>query len=138
MNVRVGVAVLIIRKGGVVLVGKRKGSHGEGTWTVPGGHLEMGESVQDCARREVLEETGLELTKVSHAFETTEDIFSEDKHYITLWVEAEIAEDAVAQNMEPHKCEGWEWHDVRQIPQPHFLGLANLIKKRRTYISYLS
>lgn len=37
----------------------RKGSHGDGEWALPGGHLEMGESFEQCAVREVEEETGI-------------------------------------------------------------------------------
>lgn len=32
-----------------------------GRWTIPGGHLEPGETLEECARREVLEETGLDI-----------------------------------------------------------------------------
>lgn len=55
-----GVGVLVIENGRVLL-GKRKGSHGAGTWSAPGGHLEYGESIENCAEREVLEETGLRI-----------------------------------------------------------------------------
>ncbi len=54
----VGVGVIVIRNGGILL-GKRIGSHGAGTWALPGGHLEYAERIEDCAAREVLEETGL-------------------------------------------------------------------------------
>ncbi|KAF6793786.1 Nudix hydrolase 1, partial [Colletotrichum musicola] len=54
---RVGVAAIIQRKDGRVVVGKRQSSHGAGTWQLPGGHLEFGESFFDCAARETLEET---------------------------------------------------------------------------------
>lgn len=58
---QVGVGVLILRDG-KVLLGRRKGSHGAGCWSAPGGHLEFGEAVEDCALREALEETGLALS----------------------------------------------------------------------------
>src|SRR5271155_3580479 len=55
---RIGVGC-IVQHEGKVLLGKRKGSHGVGFWGFPGVHLEFGESVESCAKRELLEETGL-------------------------------------------------------------------------------
>ena len=43
---RVGVGV-IVQRDGRILLGKRLGAHGEGTWALPGGHLEFGESVAE-------------------------------------------------------------------------------------------
>ena len=43
---------------------KKKNDINEGKWIAPGGHCEMGESPDDCVRREVLEETGLTLKSV--------------------------------------------------------------------------
>ena len=48
---KVGVGVMIL-KDGEILLGKRKGSHGEGEYAFPGGHLEYMESFSDCAKRE--------------------------------------------------------------------------------------
>ena len=38
--VKVGVSVILIRNDNEILIGKRKGSHGAGEYSVPGGHLE--------------------------------------------------------------------------------------------------
>lgn len=49
---RIGVGVLIFRDG-KLLLGKRRGSHGAGDWSAPGGHLEFGKphsSVQHVKR----------------------------------------------------------------------------------------
>ena len=81
----VGVAVIVI-KNGKVLLGKRKGSHGSGSWAFPGGHLEMNESIEACARREVFEETGISIHNIRYAA-FTNDIFKEEqKHYESIAV----------------------------------------------------
>ena len=77
---QVGVGVIVIREG-LVLLGKRIGSHGAGTWALPGGHLEFGESLEDCARREVLEETGLAVQSVAPGPYTNNFFVSEGKIY---------------------------------------------------------
>lgn len=82
---RVGVGVIVLRDG-LVLLGERLGAHGSGTWALPGGHLEFGESVERCARREVLEETALELDAVSPGTFTSDVFAREAMHYVTLFV----------------------------------------------------
>ena len=77
--VRIGVGVLILKEG-KVLFGKRIGAHGADSWAPPGGHLEINESLFDCAQREVLEETGLEVQNLRKASSYTEEIFDENKN----------------------------------------------------------
>ena len=43
---RVGIGVLIENENGEVLLGLRRGSHGEGEWSFPGGHLDFGETIR--------------------------------------------------------------------------------------------
>jgi len=58
----VGAAVLITDEQNRLLLMKRSDS---GCWGPPGGAVELGEVVEDAARREVREETGLELGELS-------------------------------------------------------------------------
>lgn len=68
----------------------------EGAIQLPGGHLEVGESPEACAVREVAEETGLVVREEDVRFVTaTNDIFArEGKHYVTLFVACRVEDDA--------------------------------------------
>jgi 8-oxo-dGTP diphosphatase len=121
---RVGVGVLVMRDGRI-LIGERLGAHGAGHWALPGGHLEHGETVEDCARRELDEETGLVggvLTRgpwVSDVFE------AEGMHYVTIFI---VVRDPVGEvvRREPAKCARWEWVPWEALPAPLFAPLASL------------
>ncbi|KAL3590675.1 hypothetical protein FPOAC2_12873 [Fusarium poae] len=135
-NPRVGVAALIYARDGKFLTGKRMGSHGAGTIQLPGGHLDYGESFLECAARETLEETGLQVRAVK-VVAVTNDVFeSEKKHYITIFVRCEtVDENAEPQILEPKKCAGWywkTWDDLKEIlaggqDEKLFLPLVNLL-----------
>jgi ADP-ribose pyrophosphatase len=56
----VGVGAVVIRDGKVLLI-KRGVSPSRGLWAVPGGSLELGETLQQGAEREILEETGITI-----------------------------------------------------------------------------
>jgi len=130
VTVRAGVA-LLLRRGHEVLMGLRKGSHGAGTWSFPGGHLEPGETVAGCAARELHEETGIALDprdfrKVTY----TNDVFeAEGKHYVTLYTEVVLDSSTHrlhARVREPDKCEEWRWWS--EPPPKLFLPIRNLLK----------
>lgn len=124
-NPRVGVGVILCDRDRVLL-GLRKNSHGPDTWGFPGGHLEFGESVLDCAARELFEETGLRSSQL-HFGPFTNDIFqAERKHYVTLFVVAKF-EGGSPELKEPEKCEKWRWFQWKQLPSPLFLPIQNLI-----------
>ncbi len=109
-KIMVGVGVAIV-KDGCVLIGKRKNSHGGGTFAFPGGKLEYGETFEQCAVREVMEETQLAITCTNTAAATLEMFLpNEQIHCIVRVVEAKIDTSApVLQQVpvvtEPDKCE---------------------------------
>jgi 8-oxo-dGTP diphosphatase len=123
----IGVGVLVVR-GGRVLLGERLGAHGAHTWAPPGGHLEFGETVESCARREVREETGLEIDGVKEA-PYTSDVFEADrKHYITLFVTAQ-SDSGEPVVREPAKCSDWKWFSWGDLPRPLFAPLKTLFAR---------
>ena len=123
---KVGVGVFVI-KDKEILMGQRINAHGEGTWNLPGGHLEFFETFEDCAKRETMEETGLNITDVTFATATNDIFKKENKHYITIFVKSKNSE-GVAKVMEPNKCLKWDWFDWDNLPKPLFLPLENLRK----------
>lgn len=112
----VGVGV-IIRKEGKILIGERLSSHGAGTFQIPGGHLEFGETFEECAEREAKEETGLTV-KVVDLIAISNDRQYE-KHYVTIgmladWVEGDVS------NPEKEHSGNWQWMDPKDIPENMF------------------
>jgi 8-oxo-dGTP diphosphatase len=122
---QVGVGVIVLRED-KVLLGKRRGSHGAGTWALPGGHLEFGESVEACALRETKEETGLKVRILRQGPYTNDVMLAEGKHYVTVFVVASSTE-GMAQVMEPGKCEGWDWFRWAELPDKLFAPLKTLV-----------
>ena len=125
---KVGVAI-IIRKNNKVLLGKRIGSHGNGTWHFPGGHLEFFESLENCAKREIEEEVGIQINNIKFLTITNDFFIKENKHYITVFMMSDY-QDGKVETIEPDKCEGWEWFEWNNFPTPLFLPITNLLKQR--------
>ncbi|HEY2461715.1 MAG TPA: NUDIX hydrolase [Candidatus Acidoferrum sp.] len=73
----VGVGGVVIREGQALLI--RRGSEPlRGEWSIPGGTLEIGETLQQGVERELLEETGLEV-RAFELIEVFDRIYLEDR-----------------------------------------------------------
>ncbi len=124
-NPKVGVAAIIIRDGKVLLI-KRKGVHGQGSWSTPGGHLENGETPEQCAIRETCEEAGVEIANARFQA-VTNDIFPDSgKHYITIWMQGLLVsgKPRIASEYEVAEI-GWFAWDA--LPAPLFIPFQNLV-----------
>ena len=126
---KVGIGVMIMKEG-KVLLGKRKGSHGEGEYAWPGGHMEYMESFADCARREVREETGMEIDNIRFLRLLNLKAYP-PKHYVDLAFVADW-KSGEPQILEPDKTDGWTWYDMDNLPSPLFGTVPTYIEAYKT------
>lgn len=115
---RVGVGVFVWRDG-KFLIGKRRGSHGHDTWSLPGGHLEYGESFSETAKREVMEETGMQVGAATLVAATNDLFPDENKHYVTIWVDTKWQANE-PKITEPDKWVEHYWITFKELPSPLF------------------
>ena len=121
----VGVACIVTNADRVLLV-RRQRSHGAGSWSTPGGHLDFGETFAECAIRETEEETGVHLSRVEFVAITNDVFTAEGKHYATVWMrgEADTSKAAVRDAAEVAEV---AWFPPDALPAPLFLSLENLL-----------
>ena len=124
MLIGAGIGVMIL-KNNKILLGKRNDDpkkassalHGEGTWTMPGGKLHFGETFEQAAQREVMEETGMKVNKIK-VISLTNNIIS-DAHFITIGF---LCEDFLGEPeiREPDEITEWKWFELDNLPKPIF------------------
>ncbi|KAJ0419149.1 7,8-dihydro-8-oxoguanine triphosphatase NUDT15 [Aspergillus carlsbadensis] len=161
-NVKVGVAVFALRQDKTFIIGKRKGSHGAGAWGLPGGHIDYGETFEACARRELVEETGLEIEQIRFLTATNDRMTTEGKHYVTIFLAARLCDDdaepevgiwvyplkckrydlanSASQVKEPDKCEEWQWVTWDDIVSEQAKGVDEEaeLQRRRLFMPLVS
>jgi 8-oxo-dGTP diphosphatase len=128
-----GFGVLLLRDN-MVLLGQRHADpgkadsamHGEGTWTMPGGKLDFGESFEQGAQREVLEETGIQIELEDLKVISLSNDIVPDAHFVTVGLLCEKFS-GEAKVMEPDEITKWEWFDLDNLPSPIFSPSQKLL-----------
>ena len=131
-RVGAGIGVLLL-KDGKVLLGKRNDNpekassqlNGAGTWTMPGGKIHFGESFEDAAERETLEEAGIRLNSVRVI--SLNNNMVDTAHFVTIGL---ISDDfkGDAKVMEPDEITEWGWFDLQKLPEPLYFPSRKIIR----------
>lgn len=112
--VRVAVFALVEQDGKVLLTKRANTGYKDGWYTLPSGHLEDGETVQETAVRELREETGLEArvedVEVAHVCHNKEDL-----EYFNFYVVVKKWS-GTPTNTEPKSCSEVAWYQKRDLP----------------------
>lgn len=116
---RVGVGAVVIRDGKVLLV-KRGIPPSEGLWAIPGGHVELGETLQKTAEREILEETGvvIKAREPIYAF----DLIEKDDsgrirfHFIVVDVRGEYVSGEPRGSDDALEARWLSWEEIEVLP----------------------
>lgn len=130
----VGVAVVVV-KDGKILVGKDmlKGTAMYGKdaiiYGVPGGHWENGETLKECAVREVLEESGVTCDNVQLI--SVYDFYRRDKQksYLTIGMRADYVSGKLTDLHEEGRL-GWAWHDPKKTLKLRLFPADKILIKR--------
>lgn len=124
----IGFGVMIIRDG-KVLLGQRHPDpikadslmNGEGTWTMPGGKLDFGESFEEGAVREVAEEIGVDILPSDLEVISLSNDIVPTAHFVTVGLLCKnFPKDAEARVMEPDEITQWKWFSLDELPVPLF------------------
>lgn len=130
----VGIGVVFVRDGRVFLA-RRQGSHGAGAWASAGGHLEYGETPEECARREAYEELGLTVGNLRLL--CVSNIIAYGRHYLDLEFLGDIGTQEPIPSPTDHSFGEHGWFPLDDPPAPLFqpmrLAIASLRSGQRYF-----
>ena len=126
-------ALIINTQGQVLLVKSHKWG---GQYVLPGGHVEFGETLLECAKRELMEETGIVATQLK-LIAITDNIDQERGQYVhaSFLITHFIGE---ISNCEPQYCHEWRFFDLSQLPENIFNPHKKILQTYRQKVIYLN
>lgn len=124
-HIGAGCGVILINDIGQILMGKRNDDediadsemHEEGTWSLPGGNIEYGETFFEAGAREVKEETNLDVEDLELICVQTD--LNEFAHYISVGMISRNFHGEI-KVMASKELVKWKWFDVDNLPKKIF------------------
>jgi 8-oxo-dGTP diphosphatase len=124
---------VILERDGKILLGKRhpdpekadSAFRSAGEWTLPGGKLHWGETIEEGAIREAEEETSIKISNPKVI--SVHNCKNEHAHFLTIGLLAHKW-GGEAKVMEPDEITEWQWFDLNNLPQPLYFPSREVIE----------
>lgn len=130
----IGTCALLLNNQGQVLLGKRKNSYKAGYFGLPGGRIELNEPIMIAIKREVEEETGLQVDNLEYLGVIRENQGNYDFiHFV--YIATNVTQEPTL--CEPEKCEGWQWISLDEIDKsvlPGHLAAINMFNENKPIV----
>jgi 8-oxo-dGTP diphosphatase len=124
---------VILERNGEILLGRRHKSPDKadsvfksaGVWSLPGGKLDWGESLEEGAIREVMEETGIKIYNPQVI--SVHNCKNEYAHFVTIGMTAKKWT-GKAKVMEPDEITEWKWFNLDKLPKERYFPSFEVIE----------
>jgi 8-oxo-dGTP diphosphatase len=110
----VGVGAVIVDKGRILLLLRRK-SPEEGSWSIPGGSVEFGETIEDAVIREIKEELGIDCTIITLLRVTNHISPLNSFHWVSPAFLVRVSA-GTPKNIEMESHEDMQWFPIEDLP----------------------
>lgn len=124
-NIRVGCSVLI-KSNKKLLLGIRNKEPNKGLIITPGGGVELFENMIDTVKREIMEETGLEITNIKQ-LKTYEIINKPDEHRIIIYWSADYDKNSIHSASDLTNAKFYSKEEIQELDK---LGKLSSITKQ--------
>lgn len=128
----IGVQV-ILRDAGKILLGRRAGVFGQGSWGLPGGRLRQGETLFEAAARELDEEVGVGARKMRVVCISDATLANNYQLQVGVEVTEWIGKPEIR---EPDKCDSLGFFDPATLPSPLFVASRPIIECNTANVLY--
>lgn len=128
-------AIIFNDKGEIFLSKRSQNAKNErGHWETPGGSVEFGETLEQAAKREILEEYGAEIEIIEQWLTVDHFIPSEKQHWVATTFLARFKAGTEPKIMEPEKCDEIGWFTPDALPEPLSIVTKIDLERYNTYI----
>lgn len=120
--------LVLIQNDQILLLRRFNTGYQDGKYSLVAGHLDGGETVEECIIREAKEEAGIDLYQEGLQVKHIMHRKASDREYMDVYLVATMWNGNV-QNMEPHKCDDLSWFSLSALPENLMIEVGFALEK---------